>query len=186
MSKNATRCPQDGPISSAIKRILGRAPTASCELVGLPEMEKTLKKHGWHNVDYGDFYGFHTDDNRVLVRDTAPWSVLHERIHDAGVQDHSVGRWVCEGTAEVLAKYMHEHQGFDWRPTYHDYVAVIENEVLPRANLDIVTLARGIARRRMARAWLAVRLHHVGQLPRWAAQHALRDEEPDAFLRLCR
>lgn len=112
-------------------------------LVDRETMGKHLQKNGWladHDVD--DFYGLHTDDGTLVVRDTAPWSVLHERVHDGGVTDKYIGRWITEALTEAVSEHLHNQQGLPWQPTYNEYRDVLEREVLPRLGITAVELAR--------------------------------------------
>jgi hypothetical protein len=139
-------CPQDDAIKSAVARLTGQEPTSSCELVNPKQMGKALRSHDWpSDTDPNEFYGFHTDDGRILVQRTAPWSVLHERLHDGGIDDKHVARWLCEALTEEAAEHLHKTEGFAWRPTYPEQRRVVQREVLPRLNMTGVELAQLVA-----------------------------------------
>ena len=146
----STGCPNEGPIKQAVAELLGvPVPTAVCRLVNPQEMKHALDEHDWPaNTDPNTFYGFHTDDNKILVAQKAPWSVLHEQVHAALVDDRDVARWLCEALTEEVSEYLHKTQGFDWRPTYPEQRRILNQEILTRLRLGengAVKLARVVA-----------------------------------------
>lgn len=159
-------CPNIEPIRDAFEKLLGTPRSdAVCKLVDPAQMKEALDEHDWPaNTDPNTFYGFHTDDNRILVARSAPWSTTHEVGHDSGIDDRDVARWLCEGLAEEASEYLAKRDGLDWRPTYPAQRAVIQREILPRLKLGAdggVKLARIVAQggtgrdrpdRRIARA----------------------------------
>ena len=114
-------------------------------MVGTREMGDALRDHDWPaDTDPREFYGFHTDDGRILVQQ--PWSVLHERLHDGGLDDRHIARWLCEALTEEAAEHLNKTEGFPWRPTYPDQRRVVQREILPRMQMTGVELAELVAR----------------------------------------
>ena len=188
----ARACPNDRPIRQAVAELLGTRTEDRCSIVGPREMGRTLRQHDWpEDTDPNEFYGFHTDDGRILVQDDR--SVLHERIHDAGVDDRHIARWICEALSEEVAEHLHRTHGFPWVRTYPEYRRLLHEHLLAPLGLTGVQLAQLVARPpdnvRMDR-WLASRLAAAG--PRLRGQErALRralghdaGDDPQPLLRL--
>ena len=159
-------------------------------------MTKQLRRDGWLSAGdtsgVDDFYGIHTDDGRILVRDTAPWSVLHERIHDGGIVDDRLGRWLVEALTECVAEHLHETDGLPWAPTYEHYRELLEREILPRLGLSGVELAQVVVRSCRPDKYGARGLHADPGLGRagfrriWTAIRRGPGDEPDALQGLLR
>jgi hypothetical protein len=116
----------------------------SCKIVDRNGMADVMSKSGWSRNESTGVVGFQVDKD-VFVLDSAPWTVLHELIHRAGVNSDRLSRFVAEGLTEAIAielkKSPDEH-----KPTYPTEVGWVRKVLLPRLNMTAVQLGRVIAK----------------------------------------
>ena len=138
------KCYKQKEFVGRIQKALGvNMGEVSCQVVDSVGMQKVMKVAGWSKNQVRGVVGFQVD-KRVYVLDGAPWTVLHELIHRAGVNSDRLSRFVAEGLTEVIASEL--KQGPDeHRDTYPEESAWVKSHLLPRLNMTGVQLGRVVA-----------------------------------------
>lgn len=187
-------CPQDDAINEALEVLLGSRPPSACSLVTPAQMNRVVRAHNWPSAL--GVVGFHTEpdrngDNHVLVLDEAPWSTLHEKIHDAGLDDKEIGRWLCEGLTEHVADQVRRSWGFLHKPTYPLERQLVSAHILGPTKMSPVAVARVVIHSKDPVADLASHLKrthpNLSGTPLRRVKAAIRSgsgHEPDGFLNL--
>jgi len=142
----APSCVGAAPLASAIKGMLGHAPSYSaCQIVNGAQLRSVMQQHGWSAGEIGDTAGFHTEQGTILLRRGDEWSLLHELVHAAGVVDKDLAPWLVEGITEAAAQAVAQHHGWKHTPTYPEEVTFVVKTVGPAARLNAVGLAKLVA-----------------------------------------
>lgn len=142
----APSCTGAAPLASAIKGMLGHAPSYSaCQIVNGSQLRNVMQQHGWSAGEIGDTAGFHTEQGAILLRRGDEWSLLHELVHAAGVVDKDMAPWLVEGITEAAAQAVAGHHGWKHTPTYPEEVTFVVKTVGPAARLNAVGLAKLVA-----------------------------------------
>jgi hypothetical protein len=81
----------------------------------------------------------------VYVRQDAPWTVLHELIHRAGVNADRLNRYVAEGLTEAIALELKEDPA-EHRPTYPAETQWVQGVLLPKLGMRAVHLGSILAK----------------------------------------
>ena len=138
------KCYKQKEFVGRIQKALGvNMGPVSCQIVDTDGMQKVMRGAGWSKNEVGGVVGFQVD-KKVYVLDKAPWTVLHELIHRAGVNSDRLSRYVAEGLTEVIAGEL--KQGSDeHRATYPEESRWVKTQLLPRLNMSGVQLGRVIA-----------------------------------------
>jgi hypothetical protein len=134
-------CYKQDEFIARIQRTLGsNLDGTSCYVVDQSGMAGVMAKAGWSRNQSAGVVGFQLGKN-VYVLDSAPWTVLHELIHRAGVNSDRLSRFVAEGLTEAIAieikKGADEH-----KPTYPTETRWVRTKLLPRLNMTAVQLGR--------------------------------------------
>jgi len=114
----------------------------SCKIVNTKGMADVMSKAGWSRNEANGVVGFQVDKD-VYVLDSAPWTVLHELIHRAGVNADRISRFVAEGLTEAIACELKQSPD-EHKATYPTEVAWVKGTLLPRLNMSAVELGRVI------------------------------------------
>lgn len=148
------QCHKQDEFVRRIERALGvQMRDVSCKIVDRQGMAEVMAKAGWSKNESSGVVGFQIE-KQVYVLDSAPWTVLHELIHRAGVNSDRLSRFVAEGLTEAIALELKasadEHQ-----PTYPTEVTWVRQVLLPRLGMTAVELGRVIAHAKNAPRALA-------------------------------
>lgn len=138
------RCHKQDIFVDRIQRALGvNMGDVSCKIVDNGGMAEVMEGAGWSRNDANGVVGFQVG-KEVFVLDSAPWTVLHELIHRAGVNSDRLSRFVAEGLTEAIAAELKASPD-EHRPTYPTEVAWIKGRLLPALGMSAVQLGRVIA-----------------------------------------
>ncbi len=138
-------CHKQDEFIERIERALGvDVGDVTCHLVDPSAMGEVMKKHGWNRNDAQGVVGFQVND-RIFVLKSAPWTVLHELVHKAGVNSDRLSRFVAEGLTEVIAAELKESPD-EHRPTYPTEVSWIRGTLLPLLGMTGIQLGSVIAK----------------------------------------
>jgi hypothetical protein len=133
-----------------VQRIEGalntRMGNVSCKIVNKSGMADVMAKAGWSRNESAGVVGFQVDEN-VYVLDSAPWTVLHELVHRAGVNSDRISRFVAEGLTEAIAAELKQSPD-EHRATYPAEVTWVTQRLLPTLNMSAVELGRVIVHSR--------------------------------------
>ena len=139
------RCHKQTEFIERIEGALGvRMGPVTCTIVDENGMASAMKRAGWSRNDSRGVVGFQLG-SEVFVLNRAPWTVLHELVHRAGVNSDRLSRFVAEGLTEAIARELKsspdEHQ-----PTYPKETRWVQQVLLPRLKMTAVQLGRVIAK----------------------------------------
>jgi len=139
------KCHKQGEFIARIESALGvRMGPVTCTIVDEDGMAKAMGRAGWSRNETRGVVGFQID-KEVFVLDRAPWTVLHELIHRAGVNSDRLSRFVAEGLTEAIARELKtspdEHQ-----PTYPKETRWVQEVLLPRLGMTAVQLGQVVAK----------------------------------------
>jgi len=172
------QCHKQDEFVRRIERALGvQMKDVSCKIVDRQGMADVMAKAGWSRNESSGVVGFQIE-KQVYVLDSAPWTVLHELIHRAGVNSDRLSRFVAEGLTEAIALELRESAD-EHQPTYPTEVAWVRQTLLPRLGMTAVALGRVIARSKnapRALAELMVRVKPGADLS--ALEFELRPQNP--------
>jgi hypothetical protein len=151
---HTSRCYKQAEFVQRIENALGvKLGKVTCHIVNTQAMTKVMGRAGWSANEANGVVGFQYGTD-VYVLDTAPWTVLHELIHRAGVNADRMNRYVAEGLTEAIAveikKSPDEH-----RHTYPTESAWVRDRLLPRLGLTAVELGSVLAKSKDAPGALA-------------------------------
>lgn len=149
-----------------------------CDIVNTEAMTQVMRKAGWSANETQGVVGFQYGD-RVYVLDNAPWTVLHELIHRAGINADRLNRYVAEGLTEAIAVELKESPD-EHRPTYPTESAWVKTRLLPRLSMSAVQLGSILAKSSDPPATLAdLMLKARPDLNRSQLVRELRPQHPD-------
>ena len=114
----------------------------TCHVVNQPSMTNVMRRSGWNKDDTQGVVGFHVNKN-IYVLDSAPWTTLHELIHQAGVNADRINRFLAEGLTEVLAAQLKEGKD-EHKATYPQERSWVKNTLLPKLNMSAIQLGKFI------------------------------------------
>jgi hypothetical protein len=139
------RCHKQGEFVARIERALDvRMGPVTCTIVDESGMAEVMGRAGWNRNDSHGVVGFQIG-KEIFVLGRAPWTVLHELIHRAGVNSDRLSRFVAEGLTEAIAREIKagpdEHQ-----PTYPRETRWVQEVLLPRLKMTAVQLGQVIAK----------------------------------------
>lgn len=138
------KCHKQGEFVTRIEGALGVSMgQVSCKIVDRSGMADVMSQSGWSRNESAGVVGFQVKDE-VYVLDSAPWTVLHELIHRAGVNSDRLSRFVAEGLTEAIAMELKSAPD-EHRPTYPAEVGWVRTSLLPRLGMTAVELGRKIA-----------------------------------------
>jgi hypothetical protein len=139
------KCHKQNEFVARIERALGvKMGDVSCKIVDTSGMAEVMSRAGWSKNEANGVVGFQIE-KQVYVLDSAPWTVLHELVHRAGVNSDRLNRFVAEGLTEAIAAELKESDD-EHRATYPAEVAWVRGTLLPRLQMSAVQLGREIAR----------------------------------------
>jgi hypothetical protein len=148
------RCHKQDEFVDRIERALGvQMGDVSCKIVDTNGMAEVMSRAGWSKNEANGVVGFQIE-KQVYVLDSAPWTVLHELVHRAGVNSDRLSRFVAEGLTEAIAAELKESDD-EHRATYPTEVAWVRGTLLPRLQMSAVELGRVVARAQNAPRALA-------------------------------
>lgn len=116
----------------------------SCNIVNQEGMARVMSGAGWSRNESLNVVGFQVHD-KVYVLDSAPWTVLHELVHRAGVNSDRLSRFVAEGLTEAIARELKSAPD-EHRATYPEETRWVTSELLPRLGMTAVELGSIIAK----------------------------------------
>ena len=138
------KCHKQDEFVDRIQRALGVSMgPVSCIIVDQDGMAKAMSRAGWSRNDSQGVVGFQVG-KEVFVLDSAPWTVLHELIHRAGVNSDRLSRFVAEGLTEAIARELKQSPD-EHKPTYPTETRWVQTVLLPRLKMSAVQLGRVIA-----------------------------------------
>ncbi len=139
------KCHKQHEFIGRIESALGvRMGPVTCTIVDEPGMAKAMGRAGWSRNETRGVVGFQID-KEVFVLDRAPWTVLHELIHRAGVNSDRLSRYVAEGLTEAIARELKQSPD-EHQPTYPEETRWVQQVLLPRLKMTAVQLGQVIAR----------------------------------------
>jgi len=148
------RCHKQDEFVDRIERALGvQMGDVSCKIVDTNGMAEVMSRAGWSKNEANGVVGFQIE-KQVYVLDSAPWTVLHELVHRAGVNSDRLNRFVAEGLTEAIAAELKESDD-EHRATYPAEVAWVRGTLLPRLQMSAVELGRVVAQAQKAPRALA-------------------------------
>ena len=124
-------------IEGALNVRMGRG---TCKIVDGDGMAEVMSKAGWSKNQARGVVGFQVDEE-VYVLDSAPWTVLHELVHRAGINADRMSRWVAEGLTEAIACEL-KRSPDEHKATYPQEVKWVRETLLPRLGMSAVELGR--------------------------------------------
>jgi hypothetical protein len=143
MTSHIEKCYKSEIFIPRIEQTLGvRLPKTECHIVSSQGMKKVMGKHGWSKNQSEGVVGFHVQNNVYVLR-SAPWTTLHELIHQAGINADRINRWLAEGLTEAIARQLKTSPD-EHRPTYPKETKWVQ-ELLGRLQMSPVQLGRLIA-----------------------------------------
>ena len=116
----------------------------TCHVVDQQGMTKVMRRSGWSKNETQGVVGFHVNKN-IYVLNSAPWTTLHELIHQAGINADRLNRFLAEGLTEVLASELKEGKD-EHKATYPQERSWVKNQLLPNLKMSAVELGRFIAK----------------------------------------
>jgi hypothetical protein len=116
----------------------------SCSIVDQDGMSRVMSGAGWSRNESLNVVGFQVHD-KVYVLDSAPWTVLHELVHRAGVNSDRLNRFVAEGLTEAIARELKSAPD-EHRATYPSETRWVIDKLLPRLGMSAVELGSVIAK----------------------------------------
>jgi len=139
------RCHKQDEFIQRIEGALGVSMgPVTCTIVDEGGMASAMGRAGWSRNDSRGVVGFQLG-SKVFVLNRAPWTVLHELVHRAGVNSDRLSRFVAEGLTEAIARELKsapdEHQ-----PTYPTETRWVQEVLLPRLKMTAVQLGSVIAK----------------------------------------
>jgi len=138
------KCYKQAEFVGRIQQALGVAlDRVSCSIVDRQGMAKVMQGAGWSRNDSAGVVGFQVDE-QVYVLDSAPWTVLHELIHRAGVNSDRLSRFVAEGLTESIAQEL-KRSSDEHRPTYPVETRWVQQKLLPVLGMNATQLGRALA-----------------------------------------
>jgi hypothetical protein len=138
------KCHKQGEFVQRINHALGvNLKNVSCKIVDREGMTRVMRRAGWSANATTGVVGFQMG-REVFVLDSAPWTVLHELIHRAGVNSDRLSRYVAEGLTEAIAVELKQSPD-EHRATYPEETRWVQETLLPRLNMSAVELGRVIA-----------------------------------------
>ena len=139
------KCYKQKEFISRIQAALGvRMGPVSCNVVDSAGMSNVMKSSGWNASQTAGVVGFQIRD-KVYVLDSAPWTVLHELIHRAGVNSDRLSRYVAEGLTEAIAQELKTSPD-EHRPTYPAESKWVQGTLLPALGMSATQLGSIIAK----------------------------------------
>jgi len=139
------RCHKQPVFVARIQRALGvTLGSVQCNIVNIQGMSQAMRRAGWSANETQGVVGFQYGE-QIYVLDDAPWTVLHELIHRAGVNADRLNRYVAEGLTEAIAVELKESPD-EHRPTYPTESAWVRERLLPRLGLSAVQLGALLAK----------------------------------------
>lgn len=127
-------------IEGALNVRMGRV---TCKIVDGDGMAEVMSKAGWSKNQARGVVGFQVDEE-VYVLESAPWTVLHELVHRAGINADRMSRWVAEGLTEAIACEL-KRSSDEHKATYPQEVKWVRETLLPRLGMSAVELGRRLA-----------------------------------------
>jgi hypothetical protein len=138
------KCHKQDIFVDRIQRALGVSMgNVSCKIVDQGGMAQVMEGAGWSRNDANGVVGFQVG-KEVFVLNSAPWTVLHELVHRAGVNSDRLNRFVAEGLTEAIAAELKASPD-EHRPTYPAEVSWVKGKLLPALGMTAVQLGRVIA-----------------------------------------
>lgn len=139
------RCYKESVFVPRIEKALGvKLKKFTCHVVDQQGMTKVMRRSGWSKNETQGVVGFHVNKN-IYVLNSAPWTTLHELIHQAGINADRLNRFLAEGLTEVLAAEL--KQGSDeHKATYPQERTWVKNKLLPNLGMSAIELGRFIAK----------------------------------------
>jgi len=139
------RCYKESVFVPRIENALGvKMKNFTCHVVDQQGMTKVMRRSGWNKSETQGVVGFHVNKN-IYVLNSAPWTTLHELIHQAGINADRLNRFLAEGLTEVLASELKEGKD-EHKPTYPQERSWVKNELLPKLGMSAIELGRFIAK----------------------------------------
>ena len=139
------RCYKESVFVPRIEKALNvKMKNFTCHVVDQSGMTNVMKKSGWSKNETQGVVGFHVNKN-IYVLNSAPWTTLHELIHQAGINADRINRFLAEGLTEVLAAEL--KQGKDeHKATYPQERTWVKETLLPKLNMSAIELGRFICK----------------------------------------
>ena len=152
-------CYKQAELTARIEEALGTSlGSVSCNIVDEAGMAEVMAKAGWSRNQAAGVVGFH-HRNQVWVLTGRSWTVLHELIHQAGVNADRLASFVAEGLTEAIAREICQPRGNcrpdEHRPTYPQETRWVQEELLPALGMSAVELGQVIVRAKNAPRALA-------------------------------
>lgn len=139
-------CPNSKKITSAVRDVLGKAPSyKTCRIVSHTALKRVMKRHGWRDAEINDTAGFHAQDSSIYLLRGNEWSQLHEMVHAAGIIDKDLAPWVTEGITEAVAQDIAKKKKWKHQETYPEYVRVVRKELAPALGLTPLQIGEIVA-----------------------------------------
>lgn len=139
------RCYKESEFVPRIEKALGvKMKKFTCHIVDNEGMGKVMSKAGWSKNDANGVVGFHVNKN-IYVLDSAPWTTLHELIHQAGINADRINRFLAEGLTEVLAAELKQSKD-EHKATYPEERTWVQKKLLPGLNMSAIELGRFICK----------------------------------------
>ena len=142
-----SKCYKQAEFVDRIEKAMGiQMGPVSCNVVDKQGMTKVMQSSGWNTSQTAGVVGFQVG-KKVYVLDSAPWTVLHELIHRAGVNSDRMSQFVAEGLTEAIAQELKTSPD-EHRATYPKESAWVKNKLLPTVGMSATQLGSILAKSR--------------------------------------
>ena len=137
------RCYKEAQFVPRIEKALGvKMKNFTCHVVDQSGMTNVMRRSGWNKDDTLGVVGFHVSEN-IYVLDSAPWTTLHELIHQSGINADRINRFLAEGLTEVLATQLKKGSD-EHKATYPQERKWVKDTLLPKLNMSAIELGKFI------------------------------------------
>jgi hypothetical protein len=141
------KCYKQAEFISRIQKAMGiTMGPVSCHVVDKQGMTNVMAKKGWNASQTSGVVGFQVGE-KVYVLNSAPWTVLHELIHRAGVNSDRISQYVAEGLTEAIASELKTSPD-EHRATYPTESKWVKTSLLPLLGLSATQLGSILAKSR--------------------------------------
>ena len=137
------RCYKESEFVPRIEKALNvKMKNFTCHVVDQSGMTGVMRRSGWNKDDTLGVVGFHVSKN-IYVLNSAPWTTLHELIHQAGVNADRINRFLAEGLTEVLAAELKKGSD-EHKATYPQERKWVKDTLLPKLNMSAIEFGKFI------------------------------------------